>query len=339
MKKLISLFMTAVMVFAVCTLAGCGEKSGDMSSKDEVSTEKLRFGMGVCAYSSAITSADQEAVGNAESSVIGAAVLVDKQEKIVNCYIDAMDSTLNFSSGGQAEASKEVKSKYELGDEYGMVAYGKAKMEWYEQVDAFVKLCKGKTLDEVKKLSISDGKGNDEVVKAGCTITISDFVKAIEKAFSNLKKSEATESDTLKIGMAFSQTDVKNATAEASGTNGFEVTVCASVLDNDKRIVDSVIDTAAFKVTFDAEGVTEDTPGDITTKRELGDAYGMELYGKADKEWYEQVDIFAKSLVSKNANEISELVTESGYGVTEVQTAGCTIAVGDMVKAAIKAAS
>ena len=37
----------------------------------------------------------------------------------------------------------------------------------------------GKTLDEVKALVAEGGKGNDAVISAGCTITVSEFANAV----------------------------------------------------------------------------------------------------------------------------------------------------------------
>ena len=56
------------------------------------------------------------------------------------------------------------------------------------------------------------------------------------------------------------------------------------------------------------------------------------------KEWNEQGAAFDAALVGKTGTEIAALESE-GYGVESVQTAGCTIAISDMVKAAVKAAT
>ena len=55
-------------------------------------------------------------------------------------------------------------------------------------------------------------------------------------------------------------------------------------------------------------------------------------------EWYAQAAEFDKALAGKTAAEIGGLVVE-GYGSEELQTAGCSISVGDMVAAAVKAAT
>ena len=66
----------------------------------------------------------------------------------------------------------------------------------------------------------------------------------------------------------------------------------------------------------------------------------MVAYGGAAKEWNEQADAFDATCVGKTATEIAALVAENGYnGVDALVSAGCTIGVADMVKAAVKAAT
>ncbi len=321
MKKILSLFLAVLMIFSVLSLAGCGEK------------ETLKFGFGVDAYTSTVKSAEGDTNGIGEGVINVAAVLLDKDGKIVKCVIDVADNKVNFTAVGKAETAEAFKTKYELGDNYGMKAYGGAKKEWYEQIDAFTALIVGKTIDEVKALVATDNKGTEDVINAGCTIAINDYVKAIEKAVANAKESSATADDTLKLGIITSQTDVKDATADAAGSNGFETSIAASVLNADKKVVATGIDAVAFKVSFDAKGVTETETGTLESKRQLGDNYGMKAYGGAKKEWYEQANALEDACALKTASEISALVTDEGKGVEEVVNAGCTIAIGDMVKA------
>ncbi len=321
MKKIISLFLALLMIFSVVSLVGCGEK------------ETLKFGMGIDAYSSKIQSADAEAKGLGEAVITVAAVLLDKDGKIVKCVIDTADNKVNFTADGNAETAEAFKTKYDLGDNYGMKADGGAKKEWFEQVDAFTALIAGKTADEVKALVTEGNKGTDEVINAGCTITINEFVKAVVKACENAAESVATAEDSLKLGIVSTQSGAKDATADAAGANGFETAISATVVNADKKVVATAIDTVAFTVAFDAKGVTTDEAKTITTKRELGDNYGMKAYGGAKKEWYEQIDALATLCVGKTADEITALLAEDGKGVADVQSAGCTIAITDVVKA------
>lgn len=321
MKKILSLILAVLMIFSVLSLAGCGKK------------ETLKFGYGVYSYTSEVKNADGETKGYGEGVINVAAVLLDKDGKIVKCVIDVADNKVSFTSDGKAVTAEAFKTKYDLGDNYGMKAYGGATKEWYEQIDAFTTLIVGKTVDEVKALVATDNKGTEDVINAGCTITINDYVKALELAFANAEESSATADDTLKLGIISSQSDAKDATADAAGANGFETSISASVINADKKVVATGIDAVGFSVAFDAKGVSDTKTGELKSKRQLGDNYSMKAYGGTAKEWYEQADALEDVCALKTASEISALVTAEGKGVEDVINAGCTIAIGDMVKA------
>lgn len=334
MKKFLAITLAIFSVFSLTLLSGCAENA------------ELKMGMGVYSYYDTVRNAEADSDGNVEMAQTVAAVLVDKDGKIVACDIDSVVATGNFTSSGKFISAEEFKSKDELGDNYGMVAYGKAKKEWYAQADAFCSLAIGKTLDEVKALEASGGKGNDDVISAGCTITVSDFVKAIEKAVNTATACNAGKKDTVKIGIVAAQTvsDCKDATADADGVCVVDSAFSAVALKGDK-VTAMLSDALTAKFTFDVKGVsTTKTDAEIVTKKDAGANYGMSKYGTdlnkdgTVKEWFEQADAFNAACVGKTADEISALAI-NGYGVDSLQSAGCTIAISDMVKAAVKAAT
>ena len=331
MKKILSLALAFILLLSVVSLAGCGEKT-------------LSFGVGVYAYRDNLTDA-VDGDGQLDTTITVAAVTLDGQGKIVNCAIDSVEFEAKFSEKGESLPADKIQSKREKGDSYGMKAYGGSKKEWYEQVDAFIELIKGKTVQDVKALVATDNKGNDEVINAGCTIIISDFVKAVEKAINNASESNVSKDDTLKIGIVSTQTESENATADMDGTNQIDTSVTVVALDKDTKVVAAYSDAMQSGTTFDIKGTNTGAAGEIVTKRDAKDSYGMASYGKdlngdgEVKEWFEQAKAFDDTLAGKNASEISKLVTDKGYGDEALQTAGCTIAVSDMVKAAVKAAT
>lgn len=333
MKKVLSIVLAAVLLLSVASLAGCGAK------------ETLKFGLGVHAYSSGIASADADTNGKGEIVTTAAAVLLDKDGKIVKCAIDTMSNEIAFTSEGKFVVASEFKTKYEKGADYGMVAYAGVKKEWFEQVDAFKTLVVGKTLADVKALVAEGNKGTDEVVNAGCTIMISDFVLALEKAINAAAESDATADDTVKVALVSTQTGSKDATADAAGVNEVDTTVAAAAVNKDGKTVALLTDALQGKVAFDAKGVTEDAAGAIKTKKDAGANYGMSQYGQdlngdgAVKEWFEQADAFNAACVGKTATEIKALAADTGYGIDTLQSAGCTINIADMVKAAVNAAT
>lgn len=83
------------------------------------------------------------------------------------------------------DEKKEGKSKKELGAKYNMKSQSKIKKEWFEQVEFLEKYIVENGLDKV----VLDDKGypkNDDVL-AGCTMNISNLMKAANDAKTNAK--------------------------------------------------------------------------------------------------------------------------------------------------------
>jgi hypothetical protein len=323
MKKTLVLAMCLILVMSAL-FVGCG------------SGETLKFGMGVYSSTPAVADATADKEGTGKIDVTVAAVTVDANGKIVACALDTASNTVKFTNDGKAVAATEFKTKYELGKDYNMVAYGGAKKEWFEQADAFEALVAGKTLDEVKALVGEGNKGTDEVVNAGCTIMINEFVAAIEKAYNAAAESNVTAENTLKVTAATEQT-CADATADKDGSNKVSTTVFAAAVDKDGKVVAASSDCVEVTFTFDTKGVaTLDTSKAISSKKEAGTNYGMVAYGGAKKEWFEQAAAFDAACIGKTADEIAGFVGEDGKGTADIQSAGCTIYVTGFVKAASK---
>ena len=326
MKKLIALLIASVMMLSLVSLVGC-----------QSTPANLKLGLGISVSASG-TDASADANGTDALTVTAAAVLVDNEGKIVKVVLDCADSSVEHTANGQAVAVESFKTKLELGDDYGMKnpTYGSAK-EWYEHAEIFCNLVVGKTATEVKALVAENAKGTEEVLNAGCTIYVSDFATAIDKAITNAVESNATANDTLKLGVATSQT-ATDATAEENGSNKIETYLCAAAVDAEGKIVAAKSDCVEATIGFDAEGKTTFDPTvKILSKGELGDDYGMKnpTYGSA-KEWYEHAAAFDAACLGKKASEVNSLMGNDGKGVADLQDAGCTIYVSGFVKAAAK---
>ena len=268
MKKFLSIAIAIIMVAGVLFLVGCDKGPEDANTD---APANLKFGLGVVASYGDVKDASDEANGEGEVIVDVAAVLVDADGKIVKCVLDCADSKAAFTAEGAAVEAGEFKTKYEMGDSYNMVTYGGAKAEWYTQADSFAKLVEGKTVEEVKALVAEGDKGTADVVNAGCTIMIADFVKSIEAAVKNAADSKATADSTLKLGVVTSQTN-KDASEEANGEIEIATTVVATALDAEGKVIVAKTDVAAAKLAFDAKGVSAtDATAAIATKYEQGD--------------------------------------------------------------------
>ncbi len=339
MKRILSSILTVFLLVSLVAISGCSKKPA----------ETVKLGLGIISEYGKSTSADGDTDGTTEIVVTAAAVVLDGTGKIVKCAIDSAQNKVSYTSAGKAVSNAEFKTKGELGSAYGMAAYGNdlngdgVVKEWNEQVAVFVSSVEGKTMDEVKALVV-DGYGNADLQTAGCTMAVSEFVSALEKAVANAVESTATAQDKLQLGIVTSQS-VSDATEEKNGTNEVNTSCTAAILGEGGKVIVAATDTQQAKITFDQKGlVTTDISKALKTKKEQGSNYGMAAYGNdlngdgTVKEWNEQAAAFDAALAGKTAAEIAALEV-NGYGVESLQSAGCTIAVSDMVKAAVKAST
>ena len=106
--------------------------------------------------------------------------------KITSCYIDSLQAKISIDATGTitTDLTAAVKTKNELGENYGMVAWGKAKSEWNVQAAAFASYVTGKTAAEVAGISITESTkpadGSD--LASSVTIAIGGFQALIAKA-------------------------------------------------------------------------------------------------------------------------------------------------------------
>ena len=323
MKKLIALSLCVLMAVSVLFIGGC-------------SSSAVKFGAGVYVGAPSAADATEDKDGSGKVDVTVAAVTVDKNGKIVSCDLDTASTTVTFTADGKAVAAEDLKTKRELGNDYNMVAFGGAAKEWFEQADAFESVVIGKNLDEVKALVVDGYKGNDDVVKAGCTIGISDFVGAVEKAYNAAAESKATAKDVVKVA-ASTELTCADATEDKDGSTKVSTTVFAAAVDANGKVTAASSDCVEVTFTFTTAGVsTFDATKPVSTKKEQGANYGMVAYAGAAKEWFEQAAAFDAACIGKTASEISGLMGDDGKGVADLQSAGCTIYVTGFVKAASK---
>ena len=352
MKKILSLALVLVMVLSVAALVGC---SGDKKPAGN-DAAGLKFGLGVVANYGKATDAEGETNGAGEFNTTAVAVLLDAEGKIVSIDLDTAQIKPSWTSEGKFVAATELRTKYEQGADYKMATLGKEMdkngdgkvLEWNEQADAFMATAKGKTLAEVKAFMTEDGYTQGDLATAGCTIHVTDFVAALEKAVANVADSAATAENKLSIALVTSASySNKDADAENDGLNQVDTTIVAAVTDAEGKVVVAKTDCTQGKITFNAKGeATYDAKAEVKSKLELGDDYNMAKFGVRHDgnkdikplEWYAQAGEFDKALVGKTAADFAALAGADGYATGDIATAGCTMAIGDMIKAAEAAA-
>ena len=134
---------------------------------------------------SSSTAADSENAGNAQLDA-DIVALTRKDGKITSCHIDSLQAKVAFDATGAitTDLTAPVQTKNQLGENYGMVAWGGAKAEWNAQAASFAKYVTGKTADEVAGIAINEATKPDEGTDLASSVTVSvgGFQALIAKA-------------------------------------------------------------------------------------------------------------------------------------------------------------
>lgn len=344
MKKTIALILTIAMVAAL--LSGCagttvviGECTCPCVTADavpaateaapaatEAPTEAatapaaagaVKTGLAVSTSIKDSASATADAAGTAKYDITLAAVTVDDNGVIRSCVIDSVPATVEFDNKGAitSDLTAAIPTKNELGENYGMVAYGGAVAEWDAQVKAVADYAVGKTVEELKNgdIDMTTGKAKDgSDLSSSATIYLAGYVYAIEAAVNNAQHLGAQVGDELVLVTDNSVSDSTSADAENAGLAQLDTTF-AVVTKNSGVITSCYIDSVQAKVNFDTTGtITTDLSAPVQTKNELGEGYGMKAWGGAIAEWNEQAASFASYITGMTADEVVGIaITES----------------------------
>jgi hypothetical protein len=340
MKKL-SLVLSAVLMLGL--LAGCvgtpvvyytecncpGNHAPTTPDNQTTVTEgAVKTGLAIVA-----NAADSKNAAEVAYDVTCVAVTVDDRGVIGSCIIDSLGTKVTFDTAGMitSDLTAAVPTKNELGDSYGMKAYGGAKYEWNEQAKALADYAVGKTVDQLKNGAIDEsGKapaGSD--LASTATIYLGGYVAAIEKAVANAVHAGAQAGDELRLAVISKLDSSVSASADKEGTAQLDSDVTVLTL-NGPTITSCVIDSLQAKVSFDQTGtITTDLTDPILTKNELGENYGMKAWGGAKYEWNEQAASFAAYATGKTAAEVNAIAVNEKTAPAEADLASSvTIAIG-----------
>lgn len=329
MRKIISLLLTLALVMTMLTACGTTNEEG------------VKTGLAVVSSATSSKDATDEKDGLAQVDSTAVAVLVDNRGLIQNISIDVIQTKFEFSNTGEITTDLGTRfiSKKELGDDYNMREASPIGKEWDEQAEALENYVIGKTLDEVKGISIDNGYPTDEDLTSSVTMNISTILAAIEKAVNNAEDLGAKSGDKLGLGItSISGNRTTNASADGDGTVQAYSHYSAVSLDKNDNITSSIIDASQTNVSFNTEGIlTSDLAGDFKTKLELGDDYNMREASPIGKEWFEQSEAFTNYMKGKKISEITNLTLEHGVPTDEDLVNSVTITVNDFITAVEKA--
>ena len=303
----------------------------------------LKTGLAISTSLKKSAAATAEAEGKADYDVTMVAVLVDDNGVIQSCIIDGIASSVAFDATGAITTDLTVapQTKNELGENYGMVAWGGAIAEWDAQAKALADFAVGKTVEELKTGAVSESgyapEGSDLASQA--TIYLGGYVYAIEAAVANAEHLGAQAGDILKMATTTKIDSSAAATAEAAGNAQLNVDVVALTMNGD-IITSCYLDSVQAKVAFDATGaITSDVTAPVATKNELGENYGMVAWGGAIAEWDAQAASFAAYVTGKTADEVAGIsITEATKPADADLAASVTISVIGFMNLITKAA-
>lgn len=341
MKKILTT-LCAVAMLAGCTAGGSKKSSTNTTSTKEETAATVMVGTG--SVTNVANKVKEGADTTAQFDTTFASVVLEGNV-IKYVYFDVAQDKVTYDATGHVTSDNTTSmSKKDLGDNYGMKDKSPIKKEWFEQVEALEKWAVGKTVEEVLNMPTTqkDEKHTvpaDKDLMTGCTIGVTGFQQALEKAVKNAVEVK----DVASVGSAIlTEVSGKDATAEKSGEAKANSTYGVVALDKDGKVVFTQTDVAQNAVKFTTAGVVDGEAIAVATKGEKKDEYGMKKASAIGKEWFEQNQAFDEWTVGKTSKEISgmEVTTnEAGKTVTadkDLMT-GCTMGIDSLQKVTVTA--
>ncbi len=278
-----------------------------------------------------VTSTTGSKDGKAQADATLVAVAVDENGVIQDCIIDMVQAPVKFDEKGQltSDTTASLLSKNELGDRYGMRKASSISKEWNEQMASLAKYVVGKTANEVKGISIKDGKPEDVDLASSVTLYIGGYLNAIVEAVNNAEFRGAGVGDKLSLVTTGSISSSKSATQDKNGVAQADITA-GVVTTKDGVITSCYIDMVQAKVNFDATGkIVSELSADVETKNELKERYGMSKVSSIGKDWYQQIEAFSSYVTGKTLAEVNSIAVNEKTAPTDADlSSSVTMAIG-----------
>lgn len=313
-----------------------GETKDDSKANDkEAKKEGVIAKIGLGSVTSLAKSKElKDGKGQAQADTTVVALAVDADGKIVDVIIDTAQSKAPVKDDGTFgfETTQELKTKRDLGDEYKMKGASSIKKEWFEQANGLEEAWRGKTVEEALNMKKDEKKDTLPELASSVTIKVSGYQNALKKASENLIDAK----DAAKLGLGIN-TVFGHSTAPAKDDKGakvqFETTMSAVATDKDGKVVASLIDTAQNTVQFEKDGkLSAKFNPEGTTKKELGEKYGMKGDSGIKKEWNEQITALEKYLVGKTADDVKMIELKDGKATNADLVSSVTVKIGEYQK-------
>ncbi len=282
---------------------------------------KQFFGFGGVAFY------DEAARGtHVETTIDYVSVIVDGKGKVKQLRLDTSQVKVSYVEEAYVLNSKllgedgDIKSKWDLLDEYGMIVASPIEKEWYEQAAAFEAWTVGKTLKQIKAAIDTEKNELIDGVAVGVTVTVDTWVGALENALDNKVE---INGEVAGLGVGSLNTWDRTHT-------GNDFYIGGAVFDKDHKVLGARVDTFQLQYT-NAEGraiidkaeakvQVVASENRIRGKHEQKEDYGMIVASPIEKEWYEQANALATYVVGKTVSaalgSAAELENGETVGVT-----------------------
>lgn len=135
---------------------------------------------------------EKAALGLFEVTIVGLAL--DKDSKVVDAYLDMAMAQTDFDENGKiTNTDKNVGTKQEIKEEYGMKKASVLGKEWHEHANSLAEWMKGKAESEILSMEVKEKDPMHPAVPtspdltSSVTITVEEILPAAELAFNSVK--------------------------------------------------------------------------------------------------------------------------------------------------------
>lgn len=148
--------------------------------------DKVGLGVEIATGKSAAKAADKGASAQIDNTISAVAI---KGDKVAAAVLDVVQAKVAYDMDGKVTGDKtvEVKSKVELGAEYGMIKASKIGKEWFEQAKALTDWTVGKTAAEVAGIPAEEKDGKiivtDADLATSVSVGVADYLAVFAEAF------------------------------------------------------------------------------------------------------------------------------------------------------------
>lgn len=157
--------------------------------------EIVKFGLGQNISIAKSTDATAEKTATAQADVTIASVGFDKDGKVASVNIDVAQTKVAFDKDMKVTTDKnaEVKSKKDIGKDYGLAKASTLKLEWFEQAANLENWMTGKTVAEIKALKVKERDASHKNVPdvpeltSSVTITVESYQAVVKEALAKAK--------------------------------------------------------------------------------------------------------------------------------------------------------